>query len=149
MSERVHVRFAGEVIGGSGKSTIGTAAQNERHGMKLGAHVGCGVQRFDSGRAGMIVVKIPGDEFAFGSDGAFDLDDASRAEVSPGEFFLASPNDLDGTAGSAREAGSFDSGVAGVLAAVGRSRVGDDDADICFGNTESVGQFTANTEGPL
>src|ERR1700731_2852786 len=117
--------------------------------MKFRADVGRGVGRLDSGRAGMIVVKIPGDEFAFGSDSAFDLDNAGRAEVSPSEFFLASPNNLDGTAGSAGETGSLDSGVAGVLAAVGGARVGDDDAHACFGNAESASEFAANSKGTL
>src|SRR6266478_2677366 len=117
--------------------------------MIFGAHVGDDVGRFDSGRAGVIVVKVPGEEFAVGSDGAFDFDDAGGTEVRPSEFFFAGPDDFDGAACGAGEARGFDGGVAGVLASVGGAGVGDDDADIVFGNAESVGEFAADAEGAL
>src|SRR5713226_9447246 len=143
------MRFAGVMICGGGESAVGAAAQHQRHGMKFSAHVGDSVGRFDSGGAGMIVVKVPSEELAVGGDGAFDFDNACGTEVRPSEFFFAGPDDFDRTACGAGKAGRFDRGVAGVLAAVGGAGVGDDDADIAFGNAESVGELAADAEGAL
>ena len=97
----------------------------------------------------MIVVKFPGGEFPAGVDSAFDFDEARRTEVGPGEFFFARPYEFDGTIGGFREASGFDGSVAGVLAAVGRARVGNDNANAALGNVKSVGDFGADSEGAL
>src|ERR1700732_5501536 len=109
--------------------------------MKFGADVGNGVGSFDSGGAGMIVVEVPGDELAIGSDCAFYFDYACGAEVSPGEFFFACPNNFDRPVRGAGEARGFYRGVTGVLATVGGAGVGDDYADGDFGSVKRGGQF--------
>src|ERR1700693_2945657 len=97
----------------------------------------------------MVIVKIPGEEFAVNGHGAFHFDDASGAKIGPGEFFFAGPNDFDRAARGARQASGFDGSVAGVLSAVRRAGVGDDHANGVFGNAEDVGEFTADAEGTL
>src|SRR5260370_34342140 len=117
--------------------------------MKFSSNVGNGVGRLYAGGAGMVVVKIPGEKFSIGRDGAFDFDDAGGTEIGPGEFFFAGPDDFDRTTGGAGKARGFDGGVAGVLATIGRAGVGHDGQNVALGNAQSVGEFAANAEGSL
>src|SRR5438093_10458655 len=71
----------------------------------------------------MVVVKFPRHQDAVAGDAALDFADTCGPEIRPGEFFLAGPHHFDGATGSARQTRGFDSGIAGVLPTVCRTRV--------------------------
>jgi len=87
----------------------------------------------------VVIVEVPGEEFSVGRDGAFYFDDSSGAEIGPGEFFFAGPDNFYRTTCGAGQARGFDCGVSGVLAAVGGAGVGNDYANICFGDAKRIG----------
>ena len=76
-------------------------------------------------------------------------DDARGAEVGPGELLLARPDQRDRRPGAARQARGLDGGLAGVLAAVGRARVGHDHPHLLQRQPERLGQLAVDAEGPL
>ena len=66
--EFVHVRLAGEIVGGGGKAAIGTLAQR-RFGIVEGDLLVVNfVRRADAGAAGVVVVKFPRRERAVVAD---------------------------------------------------------------------------------
>src|SRR4051812_8727019 len=94
-------------------------------------------------------MEIPGGELAvFGHAGA-DVDDAGWGEVGPREFPLAGPDNFYGFASGFCQAGGFDRGIDGVLAAVTGAGIGDDDANFVVGQIEGAGEVGADTEGLL
>src|SRR5438309_7076321 len=117
--------------------------------MKFGALVGDDVRRIDTGCAGVIVVKFPRGERTVGRRGALNFDHACGAEISPCEFFLASPDDFYGMACGASETCGFQCSVTGVFAAVCGAGVWNNDANRAFWNAESGGEFVANGERTL
>ena len=62
--QRVHVRFAREVVGRGGEPAIGTLAQRRFEGWNWMSWLGNVVGRADGGGAGVVVVEFPGDERA-------------------------------------------------------------------------------------
>ncbi len=128
--QRVHMRLAREVVGRGCKTAIGTLAQRRLGGMKLDELIGDVVRRTDGGGAGVVVVVLPGDERAVLLDARADLDEAGGAQVGPGEFILARPDNFDGLAGGFCQARGFDGRFAGVLAAIAAAHVGLDDAHL-------------------
>src|ERR1700719_732490 len=137
------------MIRGGGESAIRAAAQDEWNGMIFRAHIWDGVGRLNAGGTGMIIVKIPSEEFAVIGHGAFHFDDAGGTEIGPGEFFLAGPDDFDWPACGARKTRGFDGGVAAVLSTIRGTGVRNDHSDVAFGNVEDVGEFAADAEGTL
>ena len=124
----VHVRLAGEVVGGGGESAIGALAKGRPGGMELDELVVNVVGSADGGGAGIVVVILPGGEGAVAAHAGFDFDEAGGAEIGPGEFFFAGPDDFDRLAGGFGKARGFDGGLAAVLATVAAAHVGLDDA---------------------
>src|SRR5215471_11994682 len=117
------------MIRGGGQAAIRAAAEHEWHGVILDQLVRDVVGRFDPGRAGVVVVKLPSGELATRVESAFYFDEARRAEIGPGEFLFARPNEFDGTVGGFRKTRGLDGGVARMFAAVGRTGIGHDDTD--------------------
>src|SRR6266404_539216 len=94
-------------------------------------------------------MKFPSSEPSLSGNSAFDFDHSRGAEIGPSEFFFAGPDNFDRTICSARQAGGFESRVGGVLSAVGRSGIRNDDADAIFGNVQRRRQFFLHAEGTL
>src|SRR5262245_19454000 len=92
---------------------------------------------------------LPGSERAVGVDAGFYVDHASGPEIGPGELLFAGPDEFHGTIGGVSDASGFESSVAGVLATISRTSVGDDDADRAVGKTKDSGEFIADAEGAL
>src|SRR6266568_953808 len=103
----------------------------------------------DAGGTGVVIVKLPSGDGSVVADAARDIDHAGRSEVSPGELLFARPHELHRFAGFAREAGSFDSRIASVLAAVTSAGVGNDYANAIFWDAKCLGKLTPHAEGPL
>src|SRR5262249_60541172 len=82
-------------------------------------------------------------------DAACHSEQAGRAEVCPGEFFLARPDQLDGLARGFGQTRGLDCGFAAMFAAVARSRVGHDDAHAGLGDAERLGEFASYAEWSL
>ena len=68
--------------------------------MKFDLLMGNVVQRLEGRSPGIVVMKFPGGEGAVLSHAAPDLDHPGGAEIGPGKFFLARPDELDRFAGS-------------------------------------------------
>src|SRR5712691_1541881 len=134
--ECIHVRFACEVIRRRSKPAIGTAPQDQRHGMVFRSLIRNVVGSLDSGRTRMVVVEFPGSQRAVTGDAAFDFDDTGGTEIRPGEFFLSSPYHFHGTPGGTGQPSSFDGSVAGVLASIGRASVRYNHAHAALGKME-------------
>ena len=117
--------------------------------MKFGLLAGNVVHRAEGRRAGIVVVAFPGGEEAVFFSAAGDFDDTSRAKVSPGKFFFARPDEFHRLASRAGEPSRFDCRLARMFAAVARAGVGDDHADVVFGDMESAGEIAADAKGPL
>src|SRR5581483_12468974 len=103
----------------------------------------------DRGRSGIKVIELPRGDQASCADAAVNVDHSRRPEVRPGEFLFARPNELHRPARLFRQPRSFDGRFAGVLAAVSRSSIRYDYADVLFGNLEGFGQFASYTERTL
>src|SRR5258708_34883632 len=99
MRQLVYVGLARKVIGGRRQTAIGTLAQRRLGGVKFDMLVWDGVQRADGGRAGVVVVELPGGDLPILPNAARDLDDAPRTKIGPGELLFPRPNDLDGLPG--------------------------------------------------
>ena len=149
MGELVHVRLAGEVIRRRGERAVGALSQGRLRRVKRSELVGHFVGRAKPGSAGVVVVKFPGCERAVAACAALDFDHAGRPEVGPGEFFLASPDQLDRPAGLAGDSRGLDGRFAGVLAAVAGAGVRHDDANRVVGESKRTGQLAAHAEGAL
>src|SRR5262249_52377715 len=117
--------------------------------MELDLLVGDGVWRRDRGRPRVEVVELPGGDRSVSSRAGGNLDDAGRAEIRPREFLFARPDDPDRPPDRLRQAGRFDRGVPGVLAAVSRPGVGDLDADPCLRYMEDLRELLPNAEWAL
>ncbi len=107
------------------------------------------VRVLDARSAGIVVVELPGRERPVLACAGLDLDDARGPEVGPVELLLAGPDQLDGPAGPAGQAGGLECGLARVLAAVAGPGVGHDDPHAVLGHPERRGQLAAHAERPL
>src|SRR6266571_2086670 len=107
------------------------------------------VRGSDSRWPGVVVIELPGRDGTVIAHAALDVDHTRRPEVCPGEFFLASPYQLDWFPRSFRQAGCFQRGVAGVFTAIRRSRIRDQDSHILDRNPKSFRQFLSNSEWTL
>src|SRR3989442_11791691 len=97
----------------------------------------------------MVVVKFPRHQDAVAGDAALDFDDTCGPEIRPGEFFLSGPYHFDGTTGSARQTSGLDSGIAGVLPTVCRTRVRHNHAHAALRQMENSRKLIAVGKGPL
>src|SRR5437667_2717142 len=97
----------------------------------------------------MVVVKFPSCQRAVAGNAALDFDDASGAEIRPGEFFLAGPDHFDGAASSPRQTSGLDRGIAGVLPTVRRAGVRHNHADTALRQMEDSRKLIAVSEWPL
>ena len=107
------------------------------------------VRVLDARSAGIVIVELPGRERPVLACAGLDLDDARGPEVGPVELLLAGPDQLDGPAGPAGQAGGLECGLARVLAAVAGPGVGHDDPHAVLGHPERRGQLAAHAERPL
>src|SRR6266849_3943451 len=98
---------------------------------------------------GIVVVKLPGRDRPIILDAALDVDDTSRAEVSPGEFFFARPHELHWFSAGTCQTGSFNGAFPRVLPTITRPCVGHDDSHFLFWNPKSFGEFRAHAERSL
>src|SRR5581483_6303886 len=117
--------------------------------MKLDSLIGNVVWCVDRRRAGVVVVIIPGDERAIAARPGFYVDHSRWAEVSPGEFLFACPLQLYGLPCSFRQSRALHGGFAGVLAAVSRSRIGNDDAHVLLRKMKGLHEFIAHGKWTL
>src|SRR6266849_2936813 len=92
------------------------------------------VGRVDARASGIVVMELPVGDLTVLAHSAGDFDDPGRAEVRPGELLRAGPDELDRLARGLGEAGRFDGGLAGVLAAVSGTGIGRDHADLSLGH---------------
>src|ERR1700737_1462024 len=97
----------------------------------------------------MIVVEFPGCKSAVARNATLYLDNASRAEIRPGELPLASPRHLYRTTGRTCQACGFERRITGVLAAIRRTCVRDDDAHDALRNMERVRKLAAHAKWSL
>src|SRR5580692_137312 len=125
------------MIGSGSRAAIRTLPQRRFGGVKLGGAVRDIVGRFHARRPGVVILKLPRRDQPISRYAATNLDDAGWAEVAPGEFFLAGPDELHGFPRGFRETRRLDGGLAGVFAAVRRAGVGHDHANKIFANSES------------
>src|SRR5262249_13003269 len=117
--------------------------------MELRQNVRHVVGRPDGRAAGVVVMELPGGERAVFLGARLYFNDASGPEVRPGELFLARPYHLDRFAGGPGQAGRFGCRVDGVLAAIARAHVRDDDADAVGRDAKIPGQLITYSERPL
>src|SRR5579863_4991596 len=103
----------------------------------------------DTRGSGIVVMKFPGRDGAIVAYAAGDVDNTCGAEVSPGKFFLASPDHFHWALGGPGETCRFDRSFSGVLAAVTGAGVGHQYAHVIFRNAEGLGELPANAEGTL
>src|ERR1035437_319405 len=130
MGQAIHVRLAGEVVGGGGKAAIGALTQRRLGRMVLDELVGNVVWGGDGGGARIVVVMLPGNQGSVPSRACCDVDQAGGAEIGPGEFFASRPDDLDGLASGFGQASSFNGRLAGMLTTIAAAHVGLDHADL-------------------
>src|SRR6185312_13539065 len=150
MRDFVHRALARKMIGGGGQRPIRTLAQRWiLRGMKLGALVGNVIRRVNRCRTGVVVVELPGDEGSVGTRPCLYVDDSSRTEIRPHELFFASPLQLYRLSGSLGQARAFHRSFAGMLAAVRRSRIGNNDAHVLLRQMKGLHQFIANGKWTL
>ena len=117
--------------------------------MKRDALVRDLVRRANAGRAGVVVVVLPGDQPVVGADCAPHVDHAGRPEVRPGQLLLARPHELDWRSRGARQPCGLDRRLAGVLAAVRRSGVGHDHANALARQVKRIGELALHAERAL
>ena len=103
----------------------------------------------DGGGAGIVIVMLPCQQLSVTLRACFDLNEAGRAEVGPGELFSAGPDHLDGLAGGLRQTRCFKSGFAGMFSAVTAAHIRLDDAHLRGRNVKGLRQLIANAEGTL
>ncbi len=94
-------------------------------------------------------MKFPRGQRAVSGCAAFDFDHTGRAEIRPGELFLARPDDFHRMAGGTSQTSSFHSSIAGMLPSVRGTRVGNDHAYGAFWNAEGGGKLVADGERAL
>src|SRR5262249_52362141 len=148
-SQLVNVNFAREVVGGRSQRAIRPLAQRIIRAVKDVALLLNRVNRLQPRIPGIVIVKIPGCDNAVFADAARHINYTSGTEIGPGELFFARPDRLDRLARGFGQARGLDRRFAGVLTAVARSGVGNDDAHAGFGNAKSGGQFASHAEGTL
>src|SRR5437667_591144 len=107
------------------------------------------VQRANTRAAGVVVVKFPLRNRAVIPDAAADLDHSRRAEVGPGEFLLARPDQLYRSARRSGQPRGFNGRFTGVLAAITGTGIGDNNANALFRDAKRLRQFAAHAEWPL
>src|SRR6266576_6985408 len=88
------------------------------------------VRRPNTRRAGVVVIELPGSDRAVIAHAAFDVDHTGRTKICPGKFLLASPYQLDWLSCSLRESGSFERGIGGVLTAICRAGIRNQDSHL-------------------
>ena len=133
-SKFVHVGLSREVVGSRRESAIRSLSQRRFGGVVLALLARNVVRALEAGAAGVVVVKLPGDDRAVLAGAAADFDDAAGPEVGPGEFLFARPRHFHRLARGSGEASGFDGRFAGVLAAVAGAGVGNDVAHIRRGD---------------
>ena len=82
-------------------------------------------------------------------DGGFELHEAGGAEVGPGEFLFAGPDEFHRLAGGLGEARRLDGSFSGVFAAVAGAHVGLDDPYLARVNVEGGDEFVLDAERAL
>src|SRR5438094_3549747 len=107
------------------------------------------VGRVDAGAPGIVRVEFPGRDRTVLAHTASHLDNPSRAEIRPRELLLTCPDQLDRLAGSLGKAGCLECRLAGVLAAITRTRIGHDHADPIRLHAKGPRQLAADAEGNL
>src|SRR4029453_772002 len=107
------------------------------------------VRRANAGRAGVVVVVLPGDQSVICADCAPHLDNACGTEVRPGQFLLARPYELDWRSGGARQPCGLNRRLAGVLSAVRRSGIGDDYPNALARQVKRIGELALHAERSL
>src|SRR4051794_24734744 len=117
--------------------------------MELNFLVGDRIGRSDSGAARVVIVKLPGSEFALPGDPARDFDQTSGAEISPGKFLFPRPDHLHWFAGSLGKTRRFDRGIGRVLSTVARAGIGNDDPNPFGRNSQRLGQITLYSKRTL
>lgn len=117
--------------------------------MILNELIGHVVRSADSGGARIEIVMLPGDQGSVAPRTGFDLDQTSRAEIGPGEFFAPCPDNLDGFAGGFGQAGRFNGRLAGMLAAIAAAHVGLDHAHLGRRQVKRLHEFVANAKRAL
>src|SRR5690606_1490931 len=94
-------------------------------------------------------MKLPGRKLSGSVGAGFHLDDTGRSKIRPRKLFLSGPHNLYRALRLAREACRFQGRVAGMLAAVSRSRIGHNDAYIFLRYPERTGNPVLNAERTL
>src|SRR5258708_29983631 len=117
--------------------------------MELDLLVGYLVGGVDRGRAGVVVVELPGQERSVGTRTAGHLYHARGTEVGPRELLFPCPDQLDRTAGRLGQARRLYGRLSGVLAAIAGAGVGDDHADLVEGQAERLRQLGLDAKGAL
>src|ERR1051325_3421843 len=107
------------------------------------------VRTFERRWAGIIVVEFPSNNGAVFSRPTAHVDDTARPEIGPCEFLFACPGDFHRLSGGFGQASSFDGRLSGMLAAITRTSIGNDDADIPGIQIEGLCDFFADTERAL
>src|SRR6185436_3548536 len=118
--------FAREVIGSCGEPTIRALSQWRLAVVKLNVMVRKVVLDLNARAAGVVIVKLPRGDSAVVLHPAVHFDHTRWTKVSPVEFFLARPDELDRLASSACEPRRFDRAFARVLAAITGTGIGHD-----------------------
>src|SRR5205085_2351981 len=95
LRQLVNVHLARKMIGRRSQRAIRTLLERRLRLMKLVALMRNRVNRSQARRAGIVIVKLPSGDLSVAAHAAFDLDHTGGSEVSPGELFLARPDQLD------------------------------------------------------
>ena len=150
VSQLVHVRFAGKMIGCGRQCAIRALPQRRRVCVvDLALLIGNGVRTPQAGAAGVVIVKFPGGDRAVLRHSAGNVNDSGRAEIGPGKFLLTRPDQFDRLPGGLGQSRGFDGRLPRMLAAVARASVRHDDANRFFRDAKSLGQIAANAERAL
>src|SRR5690348_9262141 len=118
-------------------------------GMKFNLLIRNIVKRADGRAAGVVVVKLPCGDRPISAHASACFNDSRRAEVSPGEFLLARPDQLHRFTRSFGQSRSFNGRLTSVLASVAGAGVGHDDTNALFGNTKRLSKVPAHPKWPL
>src|ERR1700746_1297777 len=89
-------------------------------------------------RAGVVVIELPEGQGTVSLRPALYFNDSRWPEVCPGEFLFARPSQFHRLSSGFGQARSLYRGFTGMLAAIGRSCIRHDDADVIFGNMKCL-----------
>src|SRR4051794_14295408 len=107
------------------------------------------VRRLEPRRSGVVIVKLPVRDGSVGRHFPSDVDDSAGAQVRPSHLLFAGPIALHRLAHRLGESRRFECRVAGVLAAIPRSRVRHDYSHLILGNLKLDGKLASDPEGTL